>query len=61
MPTTGKFPQHHLPAGSQVLCKDITKDKPGAELISGFLASLRRLFPHGTKSFAKVSRGGKKS
>ena len=32
---TGEFPQHHLPAGSQVPHKDNVKDKREAELITG--------------------------
>lgn len=31
MHATGEFPQHHLPAGSQVLHKDNAKDKPEAD------------------------------
>lgn len=35
----------HLPACSQELCKDNTKEKPKAKLITRFLAFMIRLFP----------------
>lgn len=59
--STGELPQHHLPTGSHVLCKDNAKDKPEVGLITGFFAFMRRPFSHGTKSYAKVSHGERKS
>lgn len=37
MRTTGESPQQHLPAGSQALYKDNTKDKPEAKLVPNWV------------------------